>query len=73
MCVGEREEVGRRGEGRGKGRELAGCACTRWETAEFFPSNTCNASLSFLIVLTFLVLWSEVENAENNGRAPPES
>ena len=26
MC--EREEVGRRGEGNGKGRELAGCACT---------------------------------------------
>ena len=38
MCVGESEEVGRRGEGRGKGRELAGCACTGGVREQFVSS-----------------------------------
>lgn len=38
VCVREREEVGRRGEGKGKGRELAGCACTGGVKEQFVSS-----------------------------------
>lgn len=40
---------------------------------EFFPPNTCDASLSFLITLTVMVLQSEADNAKNSRRTAEES